>query len=144
MKTHTHQDGPETERIAFLKVAPVVKGIKARILLLLQQQNLTPDEVSASQGLLINTVRRRFVDLWTAGQIRPTAVRRKNDGGNPCVVWTLGADPDPAVRAPKPCERCVALQARVAELETVLLRTVASYEMPRSKNVIASRRRWPR
>lgn len=98
LRTHTHANGPMTEVLAFEKANKVSKSIKAKILDELEQAGevgLTPDEFVEMHGGLINTIRRRFTDLWKAGQIRhhPEGLTRKNPSGNACVTWVLGADP---------------------------------------------------
>ena len=61
-----------------------------------QLAGLTPDEFAEMHGKLINTVRRRFTDLWKEGKIRhhPKSLTRKNKAGNSCVTWVIGHDPD--------------------------------------------------
>ena len=95
--THVHAPGTATEHAAFDKVEPHIESIKQRILAELAIHDATPDEFTDEHGLLLNTVRRLFVDLWKEGKIRKTGADRKNSQGNPCEVWTLGADPDAAL-----------------------------------------------
>ena len=54
-------------------------------------------------GGLINTIRRRFTDLWKEGKIRhhPTLLSRKNLAGNDCVSWVIGTDVDLPVKKEK-------------------------------------------
>lgn len=103
LKTHIHSRGLMTEVLAFERAAAVSKTMKSRILEDLKRSGdagLTPDEWAEANGALINTVRRRFTDLWKAGQIRhhPGDLTRKNSSGNACVAWVLGADPRSAPR----------------------------------------------
>ncbi len=96
--THTHRKGSSTEIQAAGKAAKSAPSIKKRILHRLSEEGprgLTPDEFCEESIGLINTVRRRFTDLWKEGKIRhhPTLIR-KNNAGNECTVWVLGTDPD--------------------------------------------------
>jgi hypothetical protein len=106
LKTHTHSRGLMTEVLAFGRANKVSKSIKAKILQELEQageMGLTPDEFVEMHGGLINTIRRRFTDLWKAGQIRhhPRGLTRKNPSGNACVTWVLGVDPSVLQKPPQ-------------------------------------------
>lgn len=106
LKTHTHAQGFITEVLAFEKANKVSKSIKSKILDELEQagdKGLTPDEFVEMHGGLINTVRRRFTDLWKAGQIRhhPDSLTRRNPSGNACVAWVLGVDPAALQKPPQ-------------------------------------------
>lgn len=104
IRTHTHARGLATEVVAFNKAQKISKALKLRIieeLSICGESGMTPDEFVLAYGGLINTVRRRFTDLWKEGKIRhhPDKLTRKNASGNPCVAWVLGEDPE-AVRQP--------------------------------------------
>ena len=106
LRTHTHSNGLMTEVLAFERANKVSKSIKVKILEELQQVGelgLTPDEFVEMHGGLINTIRRRFTDLWKAGQIRhhPEGLTRKNLSGNACVTWVLGVDPAALQKSPQ-------------------------------------------
>jgi hypothetical protein len=93
-----HSHGLSTEEAALSKVAPTLAAMKAKIygdLLMEGERGLTPDEFSDRHGKLINTVRRRFTDMWKDGLIRhhPDLNTRPNRAGNECVVWVIGKDP---------------------------------------------------
>ena len=96
-KTHIHSNGLPTEAAAFNKASLRMGSIKSRILEELEEagdSGLTPDEFVFKHGGLINTIRRRFTDLWKDGRIKhhPTLLTRKNGAGNDCVTWVLGRD----------------------------------------------------
>lgn len=87
----THSAPRQTEMEALMSVAPHLKRMKRDIMLRVVasgESGLTPDEVPG----LINTVRRRFVDLWKEGQIRPTDRTRRNSRGKNETVWVAGRD----------------------------------------------------
>ena len=112
VRTHTHADGLMTEVLAFEKANKVSKSIKVKILEELEQareMGLTPDEFVEMHGGLINTIRRRFTDLWKAGQIRhhPEGLTRKNLSGNACVTWVLGVDPSLRPYSPPPASEYI-------------------------------------
>ncbi|MBS3927737.1 MAG: hypothetical protein KGZ65_04010 [Sphingomonadales bacterium] len=122
-----HADPRRAEAEALAKVAPHLKRIKTRIMAWATnagENGLTPDEFARETGALINTVRRRFVDLWKAGELKPTKMTRPNARGNPETVWVLGHDAlGAAVRETKD-QKIKRLEARVAELESTLSRAI--------------------
>lgn len=99
MRTHTHSDAWDTETEAFNKAAKSANSIKLSILYQIDKagavNGLTPDEFVSANGGLINTIRRRFTDLWKEGKIRhhPNGLTRANSAGNQCVTWVIGNDP---------------------------------------------------
>jgi hypothetical protein len=99
LRSHTHSNGWASEVEAFEKALKSANSIKLQILEELDRagalKGLTPDEFVEMHGGLINTVRRRFTDLWKEGKIRhhPQSLTRKNSSGNACVAWVLGYDP---------------------------------------------------
>lgn len=98
IQIHVHADGHMTELLAFEKAKKGSLSIRQKILSEIEQAGdlgLTPDEFVEMNGGLINTVRRRFTDLWKDGQIRhhPLSLTRKNTAGNACVTWVMGRDP---------------------------------------------------
>ena len=105
-KTHIHSNGLPTEAAAFNKASLRMGSIKSRILEELEEAGepgLTPDEFVFKHGGLINTIRRRFTDLWKDGRIKHyfTLLTRKNGAGNDCVAWVLGRDLNMAPRVVK-------------------------------------------
>ena len=91
-----HGDPRATEVEALARVAPHLKSTKHDILEALQirgELGLTPEEYQAVTGRVLNTVRRRFTDLWKEGKIRHSAKARKNELGNRSTVWVMGRDP---------------------------------------------------
>lgn len=96
---HSHAGGHPTAVTAFAKVAHALPALKIRILGDIKaagDDGLTPDEWCDAHGALINTVRRRFTDLWKDGAIRhhPAGLTAKNAAGNDCVRWVVGCDPE--------------------------------------------------
>jgi len=94
---HTHINAIETETSAAIKAGKQSESIKTIILQIMEQNGehgLTPDEFCEMTGKLINTVRRRFTDLWKEGKIRHHLEKktRTNKAKNECVVWVLGTD----------------------------------------------------
>lgn len=92
---HTHGDARPAELAAALTVAPHLKKMKRDIVLFTQAAGgygITPDEVQRATGGLINTIRRRFTDLWKEGQLRPTDCTRLNARGNLETIWVIGRD----------------------------------------------------
>ena len=100
LRSHTHSNGWASELEAYGKAAKTASSVKLQILSELERcgqlAGLTPDEFVEMHGGLINTVRRRFTDLWKEGKIRhhPQSLTRKNSAGNQCVAWVLGNDPE--------------------------------------------------
>ena len=97
VREHTHNSGLPTERAAAEKASIKAGSIKDQILQNLSSGSefgLTPDEFCDRTNGLINTIRRRFTDLWKEGRIRhhPEIKTRRNSAGNDCVVWVLGRD----------------------------------------------------
>jgi len=118
-KTHIHSNGLPTEAAAFNKASLRMGSIKSRILEELEEageSGLTPDEFVFKHGGLINTIRRRFTDLWKDGRIKhhPTLLTRKNGAGNDCVTWVLGRDLN---MAPQVAKKRMIAQAVEAERE---------------------------
>ena len=96
-----HRQPRATEVEALTKIAPHLRAMKKGIYEALEaagSRGITPDEYVVRSGKLINTVRRRFTDLWKEGIIRPAGVSRRNKAGNSTMVWVLGLDPE-GVRA---------------------------------------------
>ncbi len=92
---HVHANPNKPELHAMQTIEPHICGMKRDIMARLKtrlDQGLTPDEYQRMTGAIINTVRRRFVDLHTDGLIKPTAEARKNTHGNDETVWVLGRD----------------------------------------------------
>jgi hypothetical protein len=89
----------KSEFEAFEKASNSANGIKLQIIYEMNiagaLKGITPDEFVEMNGGLINTVRRRFTDLWKEGKIlhHPDSLTRKNNAGNSCVAWVLGCDP---------------------------------------------------
>lgn len=98
VQSHTHSHGFSTEKSAALKAEIKALSTKDRIVKRLSEkpEGLTPDEFCKEVNGLINTIRRRFTDLWKEGKIRhhPESMTRLNDSKNECVVWILGKDPN--------------------------------------------------
>jgi hypothetical protein len=91
IRTHTH--GQDTEIAAFHRASKTSHSMRARILRAIEESGgMTPDEFAEGWGGLINTVRRRFTDLWKDGFIKHGSETRKNASGNDCVVWVMGED----------------------------------------------------
>ena len=106
LKTHVHSNGLPTEIAAFTKASYKINSIKLQILETLKEaaeMGLTPDDFVLKHGGLINTIRRRFTDLWKEGKIKhhPNLLTRKNFAGNDCVTWVLGRDIDLNFLKPK-------------------------------------------
>ena len=97
LNTHTHRNGLQTEVDAFVKASKRMDSTKLKIIFEIGcagANGLTPDEFVEIHGGLINTVRRRFTDLWKEGKIKhhPILLERKNRAGNNCVTWVIGKD----------------------------------------------------
>ena len=97
LNTHTHRNGLQTEVDAFVKASKRMDSTKLKIIFEIGcagANGLTPDEFVENHGGLINTVRRRFTDLWKEGKIKhhPILLERKNRAGNNCVTWVIGKD----------------------------------------------------
>jgi hypothetical protein len=113
---HTHRNPLYGEKLAARKARRSAESTRSAIQVHLEMrgpQGMTPDEFSQQTGGLINTVRRRFTDLWKDGIIRHHAekLHRPNLAGNPCVVWVLGRDQNLKL------SRVAQLQLRISELE---------------------------
>ena len=125
MNNLTHHDGLPTERAALARVEPHLSTMRLRILGSITNagdDGVTPDEWADANRALINTVRRRFTDLWKDGHIRhhPEERTRLNAAGNECVVWVLGRDPigqsSRGTRLAEALRRIEALEAQVRSL----------------------------
>lgn len=97
MRNHTHSRGLPTEKAAAAKATFGASSMKRLIMEELSGTNgegITPDEFAEKHQKLINTVRRRFTDLWKDGFIRhhPESLTRRNSDDNECVVWIIGRD----------------------------------------------------
>ena len=106
LNTHTHRNGLQTEVDAFVKASKRMDSTKLKIIFEIGcagANGLTPDEFVENNGGLINTVRRRFTDLWKEGKIKhhPILLERKNRAGNNCVTWVIGKDEKPVPRKSK-------------------------------------------
>jgi hypothetical protein len=118
---HVHADAHKGEKEACAKAAVQSESLKQRILNRLDEvgpDGLTPDEFVKETNTLINTIRRRFTDLWKEGKIchHSSSLHRTNKAGNDCIVWVLGCDPNRAKnRAERSGEKIARLEA---ELET--------------------------
>jgi hypothetical protein len=87
----THSVPKEAELAASQAVAPHVAGIKANILARMAAAGDAGLIASEVPGL-INTVRRRFVDLQKSGLIKPNGQTRPNERGMKETVYVLGRD----------------------------------------------------
>lgn len=90
-EAHTHAAPKEAELAAAAAIEPHIASIKADILARMAaagEAGLIASEVPG----LINTVRRRFVDLWHGGRIKPNGKTRANDRGKLETVYVLGRD----------------------------------------------------
>ena len=128
-----HRDGLPSERAALQVVEPTITPMREQIMRDLQtagESGLTPDEWAATHHGLINTVRRRFTDLWKDGLIRhhPNGAMRKNAAENLCVVWVLGEDK--AGRT----TREQSMRERIKELETENAQQIRELEQLRAKH----------
>ena len=120
MNPLVHSPGLPTEHAALRKVAPKLPSLKKQILIDLAaagDRGWTPDEWAEETGNLLNTVRRRFTDLWKEGEIRhhPRGISRQNAAGNDCAVWVLGKDNSLGI-LPRGA-RVAKLEQRIRELE---------------------------
>lgn len=103
--------------------------MKEQILAALEAQGaagLTPDEYADRTQGLINTVRRRFTDLWKEGKIKPTEQERSNAAGNATTVWSLGFDPEGAIDYARPTR--AELRAAVDEIASAFTKTGGGLE----------------
>ena len=95
MEINSHTRGLANEVAAFNKAKSKSLSTKDKILKevdLYGAYGVTPDEFVDSYGGLINTIRRRFTDLWKEGKIKKSSLSRKNSAGNFCAAWVLGKD----------------------------------------------------
>lgn len=91
----THASPRRAELAAAASVAPHLTHMKADIVSAITaagEKGLTPDDFQLATGKIINTIRRRFTDLWKEGHIRPTNRTRPNARGFEETVWALGRD----------------------------------------------------
>jgi hypothetical protein len=88
---HVHAVPKEAEAAAAAAVAPHIAGIKVVILALMKTAGDAGLIASEVPGL-INTVRRRFVDLQKDGLIKPNGQTRANERGKLETVYVLGKD----------------------------------------------------
>ncbi len=91
----THASARPAEVAAAHAIAPHLAKLKEQIFSMVASSGdsgLTPDEFQRATGALINTVRRRFTDLWKEGRLRPTDRTRPNARGHMETVWVVGRD----------------------------------------------------
>ena len=114
-----HSDAKKSEIDALLKVAPHLKKMKREIMILAHkngERGIIPDEVPG----LINTVRRRIVDLWKEGLLKATDRMRKNKRGNNETIWIPGRDEKTFEIKETKNQIIKRLESRVKELENEL------------------------
>lgn len=119
MNDHVHAEPRRTEVEALAAVAPHLKRMKRDIMLAAHhygEHGIIPDEIPG----LINTVRRRFTDLWIEGLLKPTCRVRPNRRGKNETVWVAGKDEHRLTPAETKDQKIKRLEARVAELERTL------------------------
>ena len=95
MELNSHTRGQSNEIAAFNKAKPSSASTKQKILTEIascSMYGVTPDEFIELNGGLINTVRRRFTDLWKEGKIKKNGLSRDNAAGNATSAWVLGRD----------------------------------------------------
>ena len=95
--SHARKSDPLTSKDAARKAEINSMSIKNKIIQRLSDEpltGLTPDEFNEEVDGLINTIRRRFTDLWKEGKIRhhPNGLTRINSAKNECVAWVIGED----------------------------------------------------
>lgn len=81
---------PGTSQQAAARIAPQVKGLRAKVLGELRTGGAgTPDEVAERLGLSILSIRPRFSELFELGQIARTGQRRANTSGHGAEEWRI-------------------------------------------------------
>lgn len=126
-RSHVHASATQGEQLAARRAGTRARAMWRSILRELEasgEVGMTPDEYAERHCALINTVRRRFTDLWKEGKIRhhPGQVHRENAAGNPCIVWVMGRDPAAAPRRGRPTPRPEPLsEQRILQLTNGLL-----------------------
>ena len=91
MKKYPYSPGYKvkgTSKEAAEKVSPKDKKYRDKCLELLRLQALTADEIAKILKVPYGSIRPRVSQLHTAGVIKDTGERRKNDFGNPMNVWS--------------------------------------------------------
>ncbi len=77
-----------TSKDAALAIEPKAKTVRDRVLEMLTDHAMTPDECADAMGESILTVRPRCSELFRRGLLIDTGIRRKNSSGRPAIVWT--------------------------------------------------------
>lgn len=111
-----HSEPRPAEYEAAILIAPHLKKMKRDIMVKAVSagsRGLIPDEVDG----LINTVRRRFTDLWIEGFLKPTESTRPNRRGRSETVWVVGKDDRRFGAKEAKDEKIARLESRVRELE---------------------------
>lgn len=117
-----HSNPTDTEVAALAKVASSIQPMREHIvevMIVAGEHGLTSHEYAEQHEVLITTARRRFVDLWKGGEIRPTDRSRTNAQDNEVTVYVVGADPEGVIEQqskPSPEEINQALDEIVALL----------------------------
>lgn len=122
----THSDPRNSETRSLIKIAPHIGRMKGDIIDQISrtdEMGITPDEYAQATGCLINTVRRRFTELWKEGYMTPTNRTRDNIRGNPETVWVLGMDSSMRISRETKDQKIKRLESRIAELEALNTRT---------------------
>ena len=123
-----HSDPKKSEVEALLKVAPHLKKMKRDIMIAAHyngEHGIIPDEMPG----LINTIRRRFTDLWKEGFLKQTDRFRKNKSGNSVMVWIPGRDEKAFEVKETKGQVIIRLESRVRELESELKSLQAQREL---------------
>lgn len=83
------REGEDTRREAMLAAQARSQALHVLILDVLEDNNMTADEVAAEVGEDILSIRPRMTELNQQGKIIKTALRRKNKSGRSAIVWMI-------------------------------------------------------
>ena len=90
IKKMHHRDGPDTERAAAHKVAPVVTGRRREVLeMLASMERGSGTDIANKSGLSLLMIRPRLTELQEMNLIQDTETRKKNQWGNSEIVWKV-------------------------------------------------------
>lgn len=86
---HPGAKARDTSFAAAAAIAPVVKGLRAKVYDAIAARPSTPEEIAPRLGLTVHSTRSRCSELARMGKITDSGLRRASLGGKRAIVWEL-------------------------------------------------------